>query len=203
MFDSFEIPGINRFADVAFVAHLAGAGVTSANNQALYVLDTGNGLLPLARDGDAFEVAPGEVRTIAADAAIWFAAGAGKNSFSGLSDDRRIGFSLRFTGDSLGLFVAQIVQPANIRAIGRETNGDVHVTVSSFANLRYTLQTNESWDAGSWLDVVTSTGTGADVVLSDSAASTTRRFYRVVTKNPAAPVGDGRRRSLAGPRSVH
>lgn len=53
-------PLINAVGQVAFLSSLAGPGVTPANDRALFLTDTDGTLFQLAREGDLFEVAPGE-----------------------------------------------------------------------------------------------------------------------------------------------
>jgi hypothetical protein len=58
-----EAPAFNARGTAAFIAGLAGPGVTMANDQALYAIVSGVWRL-IARKGDPIQVAPGLVRTV-------------------------------------------------------------------------------------------------------------------------------------------
>ena len=112
-FDLFyQDPMLNGVGQVAFPARLTGAGVTAANNIALYA-GSPSGLVKVVRTGDQVDVDPGagvDLRTIA-DSGIRF----GDTSGSGGEDGRGVIFSdtgfliytLHFTDNSEGVFVSQ------------------------------------------------------------------------------------------------
>ncbi len=116
-------PSVNGAGHVAFTATLTGAGVTAANNYALYVGSAG-GVVKVVRSGDQVDVDPGigiDLRTVR-DSGIDF----GDNTLqSGGQDGRSIAFSdngflvytLRFTDNSSGVFVSQfapVPEPATV-----------------------------------------------------------------------------------------
>jgi hypothetical protein len=86
---------------VGVEAHLSGPGVNETNDQAVLAADPAGTLYLLAREGDSFLVAPGDVRTVLVTAPPNGPSAAGETTFR-----------LRFTDGSEGLFVATVPEPA-------------------------------------------------------------------------------------------
>jgi hypothetical protein len=95
--------GLNALGQVAFRGNLTGTGVTSANDQALYVASPG-GVVEVVRKGDMIDVGNGSglhaVSTIG-----FFEYG---NSFS---DSGELVFSLAFTDGTSGIFKSTVPVP--------------------------------------------------------------------------------------------
>jgi hypothetical protein len=104
---------INDNDQVVFYAGLGGAGVTSANDFALFFDDPLLGATMIVREGDLFDVGGGDLRTIA-DGGIRFSTPvSGDDPVQALTDDGRVAFALRFTDGSTGAFVAAVPEPAS------------------------------------------------------------------------------------------
>ena len=89
-FDGSGYPGVtfNDLGQVATLLVLAGPGVTSANDGALYLFDPILGPIKIAREGDQFDIGGGVMRTIA-DGGIVFSAGHNDDFMNGLSEHRQ------------------------------------------------------------------------------------------------------------------
>ncbi|HLP85696.1 MAG TPA: choice-of-anchor tandem repeat NxxGxxAF-containing protein [Phycisphaerales bacterium] len=110
LFNTFSNLAINSIGQLTFSTTLSGAGVIGGpggNNQALFAYDPVVGLNMLARTGDLFTVAPGDVRTISSIGGTTATGGQDGRSRS-LNDDGRVVFQLSFVDGSSGLFVATI-----------------------------------------------------------------------------------------------
>ncbi len=105
---------LNNLGDVLFSVRLDGPGVTAQNDAAVMVWNRSFGLVPVLREGQAFQVAPGDVRTVAY---FTYAAGSGGQDgvASSYNDGRRFVVNLGFTDGSSGIFESVI--PAPISAI--------------------------------------------------------------------------------------
>ncbi len=115
-FNVFLDPTINAHGQTAFMAGLAGPGVSDAagNVFGLWAQDRQGKLRMIVRAGQSLEVAPGDVRTIRA---IAFASGAGGEDgrAQGLNDLGQVAFRLRFTDGTSGVFLssaASVPEPA-------------------------------------------------------------------------------------------
>jgi hypothetical protein len=103
-FGIMEVTGINGAGQIALIASLKGPAVTAGINDVALFAETGEGLMLIARSGDSIEVAPGDVRTIAAFGFV---------SESGLEDGRgavfntagQMVFKAAFTDGSEGAFI--------------------------------------------------------------------------------------------------
>jgi hypothetical protein len=105
------ITELNVAGQMAFLAPLAGPGVTEATDAGLFFYDPVLGTRLVVREGDLFDLGGGERREIAwidfHNDADW-----GNTSVAGLSDDGRLAFSLFFTDGSSGVFLATVPEPA-------------------------------------------------------------------------------------------
>jgi hypothetical protein len=112
-FPTWYPPPIMTFNDAGQVAlqmNLAGSGVTTANDVALYLFDPILGPVMIAREGNLFDVGGGVFRTIA-DEGIQFAAGRNDDTINGLSNNGTLVFRLTFTNGSSGIFTANVPVP--------------------------------------------------------------------------------------------
>jgi hypothetical protein len=107
----------NGDGEMAFVANLFspfGSGVTvdGTNNTALY-LTIDDVLTSVAREGDLFEVVPGDFRTIAG---LFLSAGTGNEDGlqSGFNEVGQLAFRLSFTDGSQGIFVYAVPEPSSL-----------------------------------------------------------------------------------------
>jgi hypothetical protein len=111
-FDGSGYPGVtfNDVGQVATLLVLAGGGLTSANDAALYLFDPILGPTKIAREGDQFDIGGGVMRTIA-DGGIVFSAGYNDDFTNGLSNTGTLVFGLKFTNGTSGIFTATIPVP--------------------------------------------------------------------------------------------
>jgi len=102
-------PVLNGTGQVAFQANLTGPGISDAqeNVQGIWAQDPSGQLKLVAREGGPLEIAPGDVRTIAA---LIFASGTGdqEGRASGFNDFGELTFRARFTDGSMGIFVSNV-----------------------------------------------------------------------------------------------
>lgn len=87
------------------------------NGQALFAYDPVQGLQMLARTGDLFEVAPGDLRTISAIGGI-VGSGGQDGRVQSLNNNGVATFALAFTGGSSGVFTAVIPAPGAAAVMG-------------------------------------------------------------------------------------
>lgn len=110
---------LNDDGQLAFKSILIGDGMTNARNLGLYLSDPVSGQFLIAREGDAFDIGGGELRTIS-DGGIRFSTtdSASDDPLRGLVDGGRIAFSLSFTDGSNGVFVATVPEPGGLMLLG-------------------------------------------------------------------------------------
>jgi hypothetical protein len=102
VFNSLTAPAINDSGQLVFGADLTGSGVDNTNDRGVWA-QLGAGLELIAREGNSFEVAPGDLREI--DVLSFFG---GPDQFNNLG---QILFHASFTDGSQGLFVASVPEP--------------------------------------------------------------------------------------------
>jgi hypothetical protein len=106
---------LNTLGQAAFLTTLYGDSVTDANDLVLGAYDPSVGLMALAREGDLFEVAPGDWRTIAqVNARLGTGTGGQDGLARPLNDLGQVAFSLTFTDNTQGVFIATIPEPASL-----------------------------------------------------------------------------------------
>jgi len=105
---------LNKLGQVAFVGRLTGTGVDGDSDAGLWATDLAGELQLIAREGDPFEVSPGEFRTVekigfAITPAISIASGSGgeDGGSRALNDLGELAFRLQFSDQSWGIFTAQ------------------------------------------------------------------------------------------------
>ena len=113
VFSSINTPEISAGGQVVFRSYLAGPGVGSANDEALWATTPDGEIVLVAREGDLFEVADGDWRRIK-----WI-----HITEASLGDDGRgrtfsdagdLAFALTFEDNSAGIFVATVPEPASV-----------------------------------------------------------------------------------------
>lgn len=121
LFNSFSSIQMNGVGQMVFSSLLINGngifGGPGGNNSILMGWDPVAGLMQIARTGDSFTVAPGDVRTISS---------IGGNTTTGGQDGRNIGLNnsgqfalmLSFTDGSAGIFVATIPTPSAAALLG-------------------------------------------------------------------------------------
>ncbi len=123
-FTSFSVPELNGAGQLAFIASLSGAGVTTANDFALFAGPVG-GLVQVVREGDQIDVDPGpslDLRTVANNG-IGFAGtvSGGQDGFGvAFSDSGILAVNLTFTDGSSGVFVtstASVPEPTALALV--------------------------------------------------------------------------------------
>ncbi len=118
-FLSFNSLAFNDAGQVAFNVSLTGSGVSVGlgNGSALFAADTDGSLYMLARSGDNFTVAPGDVRVITNISNIGNSGGGDGRTMS-LNQNGYISFSLDFANGTSGVFVAHVPAPTSISGFG-------------------------------------------------------------------------------------
>ncbi len=127
VYTQFVGPALNGFGRVAMLARVAGEGITSANNLWLVAEAPDGRLVRVAATGEAFEVAPGDVRTVRD---IGFEGGDPKEGHGQFTFDSTLAFRLNFTDFSDALVTARV-------ACGPDWNADGVINstdVSDFIN---------------------------------------------------------------------
>jgi hypothetical protein len=107
LLDLLGDPVINAAGQIAILCDLRGAGVTSANNSALWSQDEDGVLRLVARDGDAIDVDDGpgtDLRTVSI-LAFWPSSGGEDGQRSSFNDSGQLVFSALFTDNTSGVFV--------------------------------------------------------------------------------------------------
>ena len=110
---------LNTAGVVAFSNFLSGAaaGVTGDNDGSLWWADATGTLELVVREGNLFEVAPGDQRTISV---IGFDSGSNgeDGTYSALGEDGLLTFGLTFTDASTGTFTAAVPEPGSALLLG-------------------------------------------------------------------------------------
>lgn len=119
----FTQPLLSESGAVAFTAFLRGTAVTQASNTALVAGDDGDELVLVARTGQLFEVASGDVRTINH---ISFDQGRSQWGLAQRNESGRLVFKLAFTNGTHGLFAA------DLETCAADFDGDGFVTGLDF-----------------------------------------------------------------------
>lgn len=101
---------LNSAGHSAFLWRVTGGGTTSSNNLGLWAQDQNGNLRLVVRQGDMFEVAPGDLRLITGINFQSQSAG-GEGLPRGLNDNYQIAIHLNFANNTSGIFVAQISVP--------------------------------------------------------------------------------------------
>jgi hypothetical protein len=111
---------MNASGQIAFSALLSGAGIAGGpggNNSAMFGWDPSNGYCLIARTSDPFQVAPGDVRTIASLGGL-VSSGGQDGAARSLNDSGVLAFQLSFTDGSSGIFTTTIPAPGTIGMLG-------------------------------------------------------------------------------------
>jgi len=122
-------PAINGFGRVAFLARMSGAGITSANNLWLLAEGPDHRLVRVAATGQAFEVAPGDVRTVRD---IAFEAGNAMEGHAQFTIDSTLAFRLNFTNFTDALVTARVPCGPDWNADGVINSTDVTDFISDW-----------------------------------------------------------------------
>lgn len=106
-------PTMNPNGQVAFQVGLTGVGVTAANNRGIWATDSGGILQLIARTGDLFQVAPGDLRAIASLGDL--VPGGGEHGRGSCFNARgELIFRATFTDGTSGVFIASLPEPASL-----------------------------------------------------------------------------------------
>lgn len=110
---------LNARGQVAFVTLLSGFGVNGliGNNLALFATDLNGVVQTIVRRQSAFEVAPGDVRTVASIGGISTTGGQDGRGVS-FNDYSVLTFSLGFTDGTSGVFTATVPAPGGLAVAG-------------------------------------------------------------------------------------
>ena len=109
-------PAMNSAGQVAYLAELNADADSDPEAVGLFVFDPAIGVSLVARTGELFDVGGGDFRTITPSSrlfgdSIGFVDARGDHVGSGLGEDGRLTFSLRFTDGSSGVFTATVPEP--------------------------------------------------------------------------------------------
>lgn len=107
LFDAILAPTLNASGQMAFVTDLRGAGISAANNTAIWFKTPGESVQLIAREGDQLDVDDGpgiDLRTVSA-LGIYFDSGGEDGQRTGLNDAGQLAFTAIFTDSSSGVFV--------------------------------------------------------------------------------------------------
>jgi hypothetical protein len=106
----YSTPAMNAQGMVAFMEQVTGPGVNAGNDVGIWIHD-GSQLWLVAREGDPWELTPGDVRTI--DRIVHFGGYCDEDGgVRTLSDDGEMVLPLVFTDGSSGIFLVQIAEPS-------------------------------------------------------------------------------------------
>jgi hypothetical protein len=106
----------NPNGQVAFNAQLTGPGITTTNDSGLWAQDSLGALQKIIREGDAFEIAPGDLRTVLSFSTISNTTGLdGRRSM--FNEASELVFSATFTDGTSGVFVSTVPEPATMLPI--------------------------------------------------------------------------------------
>jgi hypothetical protein len=134
-------PALNDAGQVAYYSALTGSGVTDANNSALFAFDPTLGSVLIAREGDLFAVAAGDLRTVA-NSGMRFLGGRGDDTVTGLSSDGTLAFRLSFTDGTSGIFTALVRLPGDATGDRAINFADLVVLAQNY-NLSGTYRTGD------------------------------------------------------------
>lgn len=103
---------LNALGQAVFEVGLSTSG--GVRSGAILAYDPIAGLIPIAHTGDLFEVAPGDFRTIS-DVLVrtWDSTGGQDGMLRPINDLGQIAFTLTFTDNTQGVFIATIPEPAS------------------------------------------------------------------------------------------
>jgi hypothetical protein len=108
MFQAFDNFSLNSAGQVAFRGVLTGGQVTTESDKGIWAETLGGTLKLIAREGQAFEVAPGSTRTIAT---LQMASGVTEDGRGSAFNDRgEVAFMATFTDGSSGVFVSDVAK---------------------------------------------------------------------------------------------
>jgi hypothetical protein len=107
---------MNSAGQVAYLAELNVDADSDPEGVGLFIFDPEIGVSLVARTGELFDVGGGNLRTITPSSrlfgdSIGFVDAWGEHMGSGLGEDGRLTFSLRFTDGSSGVFTATVPEP--------------------------------------------------------------------------------------------
>jgi len=110
---------VNARGDLLFRAGLRGPGVDAGNDGVLYFAsDTGH-FVPLLREGQAFEVAPGDVRILLGFEVVSRPA----QGLASFNARRQVAFEAVFTDGSAGVFLAEVPEPGTLLLVALGASG--------------------------------------------------------------------------------
>lgn len=100
-----DMIAVNPLGQVAFLARVTGNGVTVQNERGLWATMLDGSLQKIARQGDLFEVAPGDFRRVTGIGATFANSEGGTSIFNARGE---LTFSLGFDDGTSGLFIASL-----------------------------------------------------------------------------------------------
>ena len=116
---------------VVFQSSLTGAGVSPANDVAIFAQDSSGSLVLVAREGDSFDVDDSAAVDLRVIESLLVQRGSGGTDgrSRGINDSNQLVFQAAFTDGSQGVFIATLIAPPCLA----DTNGDGFVTPADFS----------------------------------------------------------------------
>jgi hypothetical protein len=112
VFNNFFNYVLNAKDQMIFQAGLKDAG--GSNQYGLWAFDPSGGLALVVREGDLFEVAPGDRRTVGLVSTMQHVSGNEDGQSNSLGDDGRVVFRVQFADGTAGVFSAQVPEPSGV-----------------------------------------------------------------------------------------
>ena len=113
---------VNDRGEMIFFNRLTGPNVTTANDGSIWHVDATGALSLIVREGDSFQVAPGDTRTVRV---LSFTGGSGDEDGNscGFNDAGQLAFYVTFIGGTEGVFIAAPVGLSLTQAVSRKMHG--------------------------------------------------------------------------------
>jgi hypothetical protein len=113
---------VNDRGEIVFFNRLTGPNVTTSNDGSLWHVDAAGVLSLIVREGDPFQVAPGDTRTVRE---LYFTGGSGDEDGRpcGFNDAGQVAFYATFLGGTEGVFIAAPVSLSLTAAVSRKMHG--------------------------------------------------------------------------------
>jgi len=124
---AFGRPAINAKGQVMHFVPLQGPGVTVDSDNSVFVFEPDGTATLVAREGDSFEVAPGDARTIADFTLdfVWIGGGPESGKRTAFNNEGQVGFALPFTDESIAMVLADVDGPGGAGSGGAGGSGGV------------------------------------------------------------------------------
>ncbi|MHC4975272.1 MAG: DUF7453 family protein [Planctomycetota bacterium] len=166
--DAFPFaPAGNTLGQIAFRGDIDGPGIDPSSRIALWATDTRGVIHKIARTGEPFTVAPGDIRTIQS-IEVGLASGGDIGGFIALNDNSEIAYKLFFSDGSQVLVVSTIQADPSLNLAGDEsiTAEDLGILLSQWGLCETRCEADYNNDGhvdGNDLGVLLSSWEGCDI----------------------------------------